>query len=141
MELQFYGVPLVGPRGPWTLTYVERLWSIRFGDRWMQESFFRLLEQYGFLSEQIKKQTQLLRELSQTPLYRERVKILRSVPGIGLIAAMEVLVELQDVSRFRRAEELAAYVGLTPSQYSSADKDPNGSHYPSWEERSSRDPR
>ena len=87
-----------------------------------QESFQRLLEQYEFLSEQIKKQTKLLRELSQTALYRERVEILRSVPGIGLIAAMEVLVELQDVSRFRRAEQLAAYVGLTPSQYSSADK-------------------
>jgi transposase len=121
-ELQFYGVPLVGPGGPWPRVYVERLWSIRFGDRWMQESFQRLLEQYEFLTEQIKKQTQLLKELSQTPLYRERVEILRSVPGIGLIAAMELLVELQDVSRFRRAEQLSAYVGLTPSQYSSADK-------------------
>jgi transposase len=35
---------------------------------------------------------------------------------------MEILLELQDVSRFRRTEQLAAYVGLTPSQYSSADK-------------------
>jgi len=35
---------------------------------------------------------------------------------------MEILLELQDFSRFRRAEQLAAYVGLTPSQYSSADK-------------------
>jgi transposase len=88
----------------------------------MQESFQRLLEQYEFLTAQIAKQTQLLRELSQTALYRERVEILRSVPGIGLVTAMELLVELQDVSRFRRAEQLAAYVGLTPSQYSSADK-------------------
>ena len=32
------------------------------------------------------------------------------------------MLELQDVSRFRRTEQLAAYVGLTPSQYSSADK-------------------
>jgi len=121
-ELQFYGIPLVGPRGPWPRVYVEKLWCIRFGDRWMQESFSRLLEQYEFLSGQISKQTKLLRELSRTPLYRERVEILRSVPGIGLIAAMELLVELQDVSRFREADKLAAYVGLTPSQYSSADK-------------------
>ena len=35
---------------------------------------------------------------------------------------MEILLELQDFSRFRRAEQSAAYVGLTPSQYSSADK-------------------
>jgi transposase len=88
----------------------------------MQESFQRLLEQYEFLSEQISKQTQLVRKLSETPLYRGRVTILRSVPGIGLIAAMELLVELQDVARFRRAEQLAAYVGLTSSQYSSAEK-------------------
>jgi len=121
-ELQFYGVELVGPRGPWPRVYVQRLWCIRFGNRWMQESFQRLLEQYEFLTEQISKQTKLLRELSQTPFYRERVEILQSVPGIGLIGAMELLVELQDVSRFRRAEHLAAYVGLTPSQYSSADK-------------------
>ena len=121
-ELQFYGVELVGPRGPWPRVYVERLWCIRFGDRWMQESFERLLEQYGFLTEQIGKQTKLLKELSQTSLYRKRVEILRSVPGIGLIAAMELLVELQDIGRFRRAEQLAAYVGLTPSQYSSAEK-------------------
>jgi len=44
------------------------------------------------------------------------------VPGIGLIAAMEILLELQDIERFRRADQLAAYVGLTPSQYSSAEK-------------------
>jgi transposase len=121
-ELRFYGIEICEPRGPWPRTYVERLWSIRFGNRWIQESFERLLEEYGFLTGQIAKQTQLLRELSETPHYRERVEILRSVPGIGLIAAMEFLVELQDVSRFRRAEQIAAYVGLTPSQYSSADK-------------------
>jgi transposase len=41
---------------------------------------------------------------------------------------MEILLELQDLSRFRRAEQLAAYVGLTPSQYSSADKIRMGYH-------------
>jgi transposase len=121
-ELRFYGIHLEEPRGRWTQTYFETLRHFRFGNRWMQESFNRLLEQYEFLSAQIDKQTQLLKELSETALYRERVEILESIPGIGIISAMELLLELQDVSRFRRAEQLAAYVGLTPSQYSSADK-------------------
>ena len=69
------------------------------------------VEQYEFLSAQIDRQTELLRELSETALYRERVEILQSIPGIGLMSAMELLLELQDVSRFRRAEQLAAYVG------------------------------
>lgn len=121
-ELRFYGINLEEPRGRWTQVYLEGLRSINFGNRWMQESFNRLLEQYEFLSAQIAKQTQLLRELSETVLYRKRVEILQSIPGIGMISAMELLLELQDVSRFRRSEQLAAYVGLTPSQYSSADK-------------------
>ncbi len=121
-ELRFYGIHLEEPRGRWTQMYWATLRRIRFGNRWMQESFNRLLEQYEFLIAQIDRQTKLLRELSETALYRERVEILLSVPGIGVISAMELLLELQDVSRFRRAEQLAAYVGLTPSQYSSADK-------------------
>jgi transposase len=121
-ELRFYGIHLEEPRGGWTRMYVETLRSIEFGNRWMQESFNRLLELYEFLTAQIDKQTKLLRELSETELYQKRVEILRSIPGIGVIFAMELLLELQDVSRFRRAEQLAAYVGLTPSQYSSADK-------------------
>jgi len=33
-----------------------------------------------------------------------------------------MLVELQDVSRFRTADQLAAYIGLTPSQHSSSNR-------------------
>ncbi len=121
-ELRFYGIHLDEPRSRWTQGYFETLRRFRFGNRWIQEGFNHLLEQYEFLSAQIDKQTQLLRELSETALYRQRVEILQSIPGIGLISAMELLLELQDVSRFRRADQLAAYVGLTPSQYSSADK-------------------
>jgi transposase len=87
-----------------------------------QQSFKCLLEQYHFLDGQIVKQTKLLCELSKTELYRERVELLMTIPGIGIIAAMELLLELQGVSRCQRADQLAAYVGLTPSQYTSAEK-------------------
>jgi len=121
-ELQFHGIDIGEPEGRWSLVYIENLHRIRFKNRWMHESFNRLLELYDFLDKQVKEQTRLLKELSKTELYRKRVEILQSVPGIGIIVAMEILLELQDVSRFRKAEQIAAYVGLTPSQYSSADK-------------------
>jgi transposase len=121
-ELRFYGIDLPDVVGKWTRGYVENLRRLRFNNRWMQESFQRLLEEYDFVNKEVVKQTKVLRELAETELYKDRVEILRSTPGIGLIAAMEYLLELQDVERFRRSEQLAAYVGLTPSQYSSADK-------------------
>ena len=121
-ELCFYGIDLPTPRSKWSQVYFTNLQRIKFKNHWMQKSFNQLLEQYEFLCAQIDKQTQLLKQLAQLPLYRDRVKILRSIPGIGILTAMEILLGLQDFSRFRRAEQLAAYVGLTPSQYSSADK-------------------
>jgi transposase len=121
-ELRFYGIDFFDTVGKWTKKFVENLGRFRFEDRFMQESFNRLLEQYRFLDEQIRKQDALIHELAEKDLYRERVQILTSIPGIGTVAAMELLLELQDVARFRQADQLAAYVGLTPSQYSSADK-------------------
>ena len=121
-ELRFFGIEIPEPTGRWSQQYLVNLRRVRLHDRWLQESFRHLLELYDFLSEQIKKQTKLLTELADLPYYKERIAILRTVPGIGLIAGMELLLELQDVACFRRADQLAAYVGLTPSQYSSADK-------------------
>jgi transposase len=121
-ELRFYGIELPAPTGQWSKEYVENLQRLRFGNQWIQESFNRLLEEYQFLTEQIGKQTKVLRSLADTPAYKERMKILRSTPGIGLVSAMEYLLELQDVERFRRGNQLPAYVGLTPSQYSSGKK-------------------
>lgn len=120
-ELRFFGIEIASPRGHWSQRFVENLSRVKPEDHWLAESFHRLLEQYEFLTGQILKQTKLIEELSRTELYKERVALLRTVPGIGLLAAMELLVELQDVSRFRRAEELSAYVGLTPAQYSSGE--------------------
>ncbi len=121
-ELCFYGIDLPVARSRWSQVYFANLQRIKFKNRWMQQSFNRLLEQYEFISAQIDKQTQLVKQLAKLPLYRDRVMILCSIPGIGILTAMEILLELQDFSRFRRAQQLAAYVGLTPSQYSSADK-------------------
>ncbi len=121
-ELQFFGIAIGQPTGKWPRVFLMNLHRLKLQDRWVQESFHRLLEQYDFLTDLIDKQTEVLEELAQIPKYKERLAILQTVPGIGLIAGMELLLELQDVARFQRAEQLAAYVGLTPSQYSSADK-------------------
>ena len=106
----------------WSQVYFENLNRIRFKNRFMNQSFKQLLQCYAYMDKQIAKQTKLLKELSCTKKYKDRVKILTSIPGVGLITAMEVLLELQDVERFQKADQITAYVGLTPSQYSSADK-------------------
>ena len=117
-----YGIPFPDVGGKWSKQYVAKLNCIRFNDRWLQKSFENLIQAYEFVDRQIEEQTNLLKELAQEERYREPVAILRSIPGIGIISAMEMLLELQDVERFGKADQLAAYVGLTPSQFSSGDR-------------------
>ncbi len=120
-ELALYGISVCSGTGRWTGPLLERLRQVCLADVWAQASYERLLEMYDLVSNQLALQTRLLRELSRLPQYRDRVRLLSSVPGIGVITAMALLLELHEVGRFGRAEQLAAYVGLTPSQYSSGD--------------------
>jgi transposase len=49
-------------------------------------------------------------------------KYYRSVPGIGLLTARVLTVELGDMSRFKNVKQLYSYIGLTPSEFSSGDQ-------------------
>lgn len=117
--LHCYGLQVASRPGRWSQTYVGHLWQLRFDNRYMQESFARLLERYEFLRQQIERQTKLIRELAASERYRNQVRWLSSLPGVGEYTAIELLLELGDLDRFEKAEELAAYVGLTPGEYSS----------------------
>jgi transposase len=108
-------------RGYWTDRYVQNLRALKFQDPFMQKSFEHLLEEYEVIDRLVKQQTSLLRDLSRHEKYAEQVEILCTIPGVGWLTAIEIILELQDVSRFHRATGIAAYVGLTPSQYSSGE--------------------
>lgn len=118
-KLLFYGIrsPFSG-RGKWTKSFLAWLKGLIFKEGILKISFDRLIELYEYLTEQIEKISKEVIALSLSEKYLGRVELLRSVPGIGILSAMEILVELQDVGRFSSARHLASYIGLTPSEYS-----------------------
>lgn len=80
----------------------------------------RSIEQtIDFLDKEIKLLEQELQELlTQDPDKAEDIKLLLSIPAIGLLTACHFLAEV-DVSRFSQASQLAAYAGLVPTEHSS----------------------
>jgi transposase len=58
---------------------------------------------------------------------REDLKIAMSIPGIGFTSAVTILAEIGDFKDFAKAEQLAAWAGLVPAVYQSADKLVTGS--------------
>jgi transposase len=45
-----------------------------------------------------------------------------SIPGVGFTSASILLAEIGDITDFKKPEQLAAWAGLVPSVYQSADK-------------------
>jgi transposase len=73
------------------------------------------------LTTQLIKLKQRIIELSRGDKYRQKAKLVKGVPGIGPLIAMELLVELSDIERFARADGLASHIELTPSEFSTGE--------------------
>lgn len=84
--------------------------------RWCAEM---LWEQLDLAVRQIDQQEKRLEELMEvTP----QISLLKTLPGVGLILAGVIAMEIGDIERFASAERLASYAGTTPRVHSSGDK-------------------
>jgi transposase len=54
----------------------------------------------------------------------EKLQLIETLPGVGFILAVVILVEVGDVERLARAEQLAAYAGTTPRGIASGGCEP-----------------
>lgn len=61
-------------------------------------------------------------ELERSAETDDKVRLLRTHPGIALLTAMALVHTLGDAARFRRKEQVVAFVGLDPLEHSSAEK-------------------
>jgi transposase len=76
-------------------------------------------EEWNHLTEKIKELQKRFKP--QTQREKDILAIYISVPGIGLINAIQLSNELGDMSQFQNEKQLFSYTGLTPSEYSSGE--------------------
>lgn len=67
-----------------------------------------------------------IREMAHDEKYSGQVALLTKVPGIATLTAMYFVAIIEDIKRFKRADEFYSYVGLVPSTDSSGDKEKPG---------------
>jgi transposase len=118
-KLLFYGIESPFPaKQSWSKLYMRWLKELSANHKALAHSVEFLIETYEQLTVQIKNITKQVIELTKNEKYAHKVTLLRSIPGVGMLIAIEILVELQDMKRFKSAEKIASYIGLTPSEYS-----------------------
>jgi transposase len=64
----------------------------------------------------------LVSSLQRDPVLADRIKRLRTVPGVGPITELRWALEIGDVSRFRSIKQAISYCGLCGDERNSADK-------------------
>lgn len=94
-----------------------------------------ILDQLAMVQEQIDAfEVRMRQVLKPVP----ELELIMSLPGIGFLLGSVVLLEVGDVKRFARAENLASYSGTTPRVHSSGGKTrygqlrPDVNHYLKW---------
>lgn len=128
--LHFYGIQY--PDG---LKDYNKHWSNRFY-KWLQEVEFStehgknnlhsLVNYSLYLRTMILSRTREIRELSRTNKYSNSIRLLCSISGIGLISAMIIATEIQDIRRFKNLDQQCSYIGLIPNTNSTGEKEKVG---------------
>jgi len=81
------------------------------------------LDQLELLDRQIDEYNQKLEDWAQSD---ERVRLVRSIPGVGTVTAATIVAVLDNPKRFRTRRQVAAYAGLTPRRFQSGQMDRQG---------------
>ena len=96
---------------------LSRHWD-EFGDRFQMV----ITESLNELDELDKKIDQLDCMIKQWSATNEASRNLMSMPGIGSLTATAILSHIGDAGRFKNGRQMAAYLGITPKEYSSGGK-------------------
>jgi transposase len=105
----------------WSKKHIAWLESLVFPH--VSENFHlsKLLRDFRHHRNELVETNLFLRKLSKSPAYKKQFQLLTLAPGVGLITAMTLLLEIYDFERFSSAEKFGSYLGLTPCQYSSGE--------------------
>jgi len=66
-------------------------------------------------------QKELMALIERSAYASDAVKLLMTLPGVGVATAQALVAAIGDISRFESADKLAAYFGLVPSVHQSAE--------------------
>ncbi len=120
--LHFYGIKEPdSSRRTWTKRYIK--WLDDLAERRQCAALGLMLSELKSLRDLDLAALKQVRKLSEASSYQADVKLLLSAPGIGLLTSMRLLVEIGDIRRFKKLDNLCAMTGLVPNTDSSGENE------------------
>ena len=110
----------------WSKAFVAWLHQINLKSNSTRLTLDYLLDQYEMIYRHFLKVSIDVRKLHKLPKYKEDAKRLRGIPGIGPLTSVQLLIDIEDINRFRNFNHFNGYLGLKPMVHSSGENDRKG---------------
>ena len=124
---KIYGVKL-GPANREAFLYkIEN--EIGVIDELGKEGITSMVSSLMVLRKEVKKLDKSIKEYSKIS---DRASLLMTIPGVGPITANSFIASIDDAGRFAKSRSVGAYMGLTPRQYSSGERQRQGRVSKCW---------
>lgn len=109
-----------GGKTYWTIAHMKWLKSLELTGL-DKETLSEYLITYEYLTDKIERFDKRIEELASGEKYEKKVKNMSCLIGVKTHTALSMIVEVGDFERFEKAPRFAAFLGLVPSEDSSAD--------------------
>ncbi len=109
--------------GNWSKRFLQWLREVEMSTEYGRKTLDLHIEQFIRLRAMLLQETRAIRQISRTEPFVEPLRLLMTVPGIGITTGLTLLMEIDDIARFKNADQLAAYIGLIPMCHSSGEKE------------------
>jgi transposase len=122
-ELLFQGIiiPAQYDNAHWSHNFLAWIQVVARQDEELGVTLLLMLEEVRALRQLLLKTEQALRDMMRSARYRDNANLLRSIPGIGPLTTMLILLEIGDTRRFASFDHLNSFVGLCPDSHQSGD--------------------
>jgi transposase len=106
----------------WTLAHRRWIAAQRLQDPLAHEALVQMLIHLDGIERQLDALDARLAEIAASDRWAGQVQVLTRFRGIATLTALGLIAEIGDFARFSSPRELAAWLGITPSEYSSGDQ-------------------
>lgn len=111
----------------WTQKHIAWLRTIEFTEPLLTKVFESYFDQMIYCIGRLEALDKEVELLAGSAEYKEIVGLLRCLHGIETLTAISIITEIFEFGRFESPRHLMSYLGLTPSEDSSGDKQKKGS--------------
>lgn len=127
-KLLFVGIPIPEKydNAYWSKGFIQWLRAVEMPSVNHRSTLDLLLDQYDLLYSHYLKTGIEVRKLQRRSEYQSSAKLLRQIPGIGPLTTVQLLTEIEDISRFPSFKHFNSFIGLKPTSHSSGDNDRKG---------------